>query len=118
MAYATVANMPVQFGLYTCMLPLVVSAFIGGSRTASVTTTSTIATLSASTMVGAGIAAGSAEAQSELSTLTLLVGVFLLAATVLRLGSVVENISRATFVGLKGVGLTVGRAAAQTAWCT
>ena len=64
MAYATVANMRVQFGLYTCILPLVVYAFIGGSRTASVTTTSTIATLTASTMVGAGIAAGSAEAQS------------------------------------------------------
>ena len=30
MAYATVVNMPVQFGLYTCMLPLVVYAFIGG----------------------------------------------------------------------------------------
>jgi MFS superfamily sulfate permease-like transporter len=29
MAYATVAGMPVQFGLYTCMLPLVVYAFIG-----------------------------------------------------------------------------------------
>nr|CRL55521.1 sulfate ABC transporter [Mycolicibacterium fortuitum subsp. fortuitum DSM 46621 = ATCC 6841 = JCM 6387]CRL71399.1 sulfate ABC transporter [Mycolicibacter nonchromogenicus] len=63
MAYATVAHMPVQFGLYTCMLPLVVYAFIGGSRTTSVTTTSTIATLSASTMVGAGIAAGSSDAQ-------------------------------------------------------
>ena len=64
MAYATVANMPVQFGLYTCMLPLVVYAFIGGSRTASVTTTSTIATLSASTMVGAGIVAGSNHRRS------------------------------------------------------
>jgi sulfate permease, SulP family len=108
MAYATVADMPVQFGLYTCMLPLVVYAFIGGSRTASVTTTSTIATLSASTMVGAGIAAGSAEAQSEMITLTLLVGVVLLAGRVLRLGSIVENINQATLIGLKvGVGLTV-----------
>jgi sulfate permease, SulP family len=111
MAYATVANMPVQFGLYTCMLPLVVYAFIGGSRTASVTTTSTITTLTASTMVGAGIAAGSAEAQSELITLTLLVGVVLLAARVLRLGSIVENINQATLIGLKvGVGLTVAAA--------
>ncbi|MDT5391648.1 MAG: sulfate permease, SulP family [Mycobacterium sp.] len=55
MAYATVAGMPVQFGLYTCMLPLVVYAFIGGSRTASMSTTSTVATLTASTMLGAGI---------------------------------------------------------------
>ncbi|MEW2478917.1 SulP family inorganic anion transporter [Mycobacterium sp. NPDC049093] len=111
MAYATVAHMPVQFGLYTCMLPLVVYAFIGGSRTTSVTTTSTIATLSASTMIGAGIAAGSPDAPSHLITLTLLVGVFLLAARVLRLGAIIENVNEATLLGLKaGVGLTVAAA--------
>lgn len=111
MAYATVAHMPVQFGLYTCMLPLVIYAFIGGSRTTSVTTTSTIATLSASTMVGAGIAAGSPDAQAHLITLTLLVGVFLLAARLLRLGAIIENINEATLLGLKaGVGLTVAAA--------
>jgi MFS superfamily sulfate permease-like transporter len=55
MAYAIVAKMPVEIGLYTCMVPLVVYVFIGGSRTASVTTTSTIATLTASTMIGAGL---------------------------------------------------------------
>ncbi len=108
MAYATVAKMPVQIGLYTCMVPLVVYAFIGCSRTASVTTTSTIATLTASTMIGAGIAAGSPDAQSHLITLTLLVGVFLLIARLLRLGSVIENVSEATLTGIKvGVGLTV-----------
>jgi sulfate permease, SulP family len=108
MAYATVADMPVQFGLYTCMLPLVVYAFVGGSRTASMSTTSTVATLTASTMLGAGIVAGSPDAQSDLITLTLLVGVILLAARLLRLGSIVENINRATLIGLKaGVGLTI-----------
>ncbi|WP_234706186.1 SulP family inorganic anion transporter [Mycolicibacterium setense] len=111
MAYATVAHMPVQFGLYTCMLPLVVYAFIGGSRTASVSTTSTIATLSASTMLGAGIAAGSPDAQAHLITLTLLVGAFLLAARLLRLGAIIENINEATLLGIKvGVGLTVAAA--------
>jgi sulfate permease, SulP family len=108
MAYATVADMPVQFGLYTCMLPLVVYAFIGGSRTASMSTTSTVATLTASTMLGAGIVSGSPDAQSDLITLTLLVGVILLVARLLRLGSIVENINRATLIGLKaGVGLTI-----------
>lgn len=111
MAYATVAKMPVQTGLYTCMTPLVAYAFIGSSRTASVTTTSTIATLTASTMIGAGIAAGSTDAQSQLVTLTLLVGVFLLIARLLRLGSIIENISEATLTGIKvGVGLTVAAA--------
>ncbi|MGV0741202.1 SulP family inorganic anion transporter [Mycolicibacterium sp. XJ870] len=111
MAYATVANMPVQIGLYTCMVPLVVYAFIGGSRTASVTSTSTIATLTASTMVGAGIVAGSPDAQAELITLTLLVGLILLAARLLKLGSLIESVNEATLVGIKaGVGLTVAAA--------
>ena len=32
MAYATIADLPVQYGLYTCMLPMVVYAALGGSR--------------------------------------------------------------------------------------
>ncbi|HEU0240946.1 MAG TPA: SulP family inorganic anion transporter [Micromonosporaceae bacterium] len=105
MAYATIAGMPVQIGLYTCMLPVVVYAALGGSRTMSVTTTSTIATLSASTLVGAGIAAGSV---ADLVTLTLLVGVILVIARIARFGSLVENISGAVLTGVKtGVGLTV-----------
>ncbi|ORA37120.1 SulP family inorganic anion transporter [Mycobacterium aquaticum] len=108
MAYATVANMPVEFGLYSCMLPMVVYALTGGSRSVSVSTTSTVATLTASTMLGAGVLAGSSGAPSELMALTLLVGVILLVARVLRLGSVVENINEATLIGLKaGVGLTI-----------
>ena len=39
MAYATIADMPVQIGIYTCMLPMLVYALLGGSRTASVSTT-------------------------------------------------------------------------------
>jgi sulfate permease, SulP family len=111
MAYATVAGMPVQTGLYTAMVPLVVYAFVGGSRTASVTTTSTIATLSASTMVAAGIAANTDDPVGHLVTLTLLVGVILLIARLCRLGSIVENINQATLLGIKfGVGLTVAAA--------
>ncbi|MEV5650168.1 SulP family inorganic anion transporter [Nocardia sp. NPDC052254] len=108
MAYATIADMPVQVGLYTCMVPMVVYALLGGSHTTSVSTTSTIATLTASTLIGAGIAAGSDDAQTSLMTLTLLVGVILLLARVLHFGSIVENISEATLTGIKtGVGLTV-----------
>lgn len=108
MAYATIADMPVQIGLYTCMVPMIVYALLGGSRTASVSTTSTIATLTASTLIGAGIASGSDDAQTALMTLTLMVGVILIAARVLKLGAIIENISEATLSGIKaGVGLTV-----------
>lgn len=108
MAYATIANLPVQIGLYTCIVPMLVYALLGGSRAMSVSTTSTIATLSATTLVSAGVAAGSDDAVGALMMLTLLVGIILLLARLCRLGSLVENISGATVLGLKiGVGATV-----------
>ncbi|MCD2441069.1 STAS domain-containing protein [Agromyces sp. SYSU K20354] len=108
MAYATIANLPVQTGLYTCMVPMLVYAMLGGSRAMSVSTTSTIATLTATTLVSAGVAAGSDDPIPDLMALTMLVGVILLVARLAKLGSLVENISRATIVGIQvGVGATV-----------
>jgi sulfate permease, SulP family len=108
MAYATVADLPVQVGLYTCMVPMAVYALIGGSRTLSVSTTSTIAILTASTLIAADVASGSHDPARALATLTVLVGVILLIARLLNLGGVIDNISEATLTGIKvGVGLTV-----------
>ena len=112
MAYATIAGLPVQTGLYTCIVPLIVYAAFGGSRTTSSTTTSTIATLTASALAGIGIAVSVSptphDVFANLATLVLLTGAFLLLARLFRLGSLVENISEATLVGVKiGVGVTV-----------
>ena len=108
MAYATLANLPVQAGLYTCMVPMVVYALLGGSRAMSVSTTSTIATLTATTLVSADVVARSDEIPRDLVTLTFLVGLILLAARALKLGGIVENISKPTLVGIQvGVGVTV-----------
>ena len=107
MAYATIAGLPVQVGLYTCMLPLVVYALLGGSRTLSVSTTSTIAILVAGTLAGLD-RQGTDELLSDAFTLTFLVGLCQLAMRLFRLGSLIENISPATLTGIKtGVGLTV-----------
>ena len=86
MAYATIADLPTEVGLYTCMVPMVVYALLGGSRTLSVSTTSTIAILTGSTLLAAGVAAGADDPARALATLTLLVGVILLVARLLRLG--------------------------------
>ncbi|SBN63424.1 Sulfate permease, MFS superfamily [Curtobacterium sp. 9128] len=108
MAYATIAELPVQVGLYTCMAPMLVYAMLGGSRAMSVSTTSTIATLTATTFVSAGVAASSDAPERALATLALLVGIVLLLARLLRLGSIVENINLATTIGVQiGVGATV-----------
>jgi Sulfate permease family len=86
MAYATVADLPVQVGLYTCMVPMAVYALLGGSRTLSVSTMSTVAILTASTLLAADVAASSHDPTRALAMLTLVVGAILLVARVLRLG--------------------------------
>src|SRR3954464_264943 len=47
MAYATIAGLPVQVGLYTALVPMVIYAVLGTSRPLSVSTTTTIAILTA-----------------------------------------------------------------------
>ena len=107
MAYATIADLPVQIGLYTCMVPMLLYAVLGGSRTLSFSTTSTIALLTATSLAGL---TGHSEADllRAAFTLTTLVGVCLLGMRLLHLGALVESISPATLAGVRvGVGLTV-----------
>jgi SulP family sulfate permease len=108
MAYATIAGLPVEVGLYTCMLPMLVYALLGGSRSLSISTTSTIAILTASALSALPPDRTSGELLRDAFTLTALVGGCLLAMRLFRLGSLVEQISPATLTGIKaGVGLTV-----------
>jgi len=108
MAYATVAGLPVEVGLYTVFAPMLVYAFVGSSRVLSVSTTTTIAIL-----VGAQVAQVAPGADREAllaasATLTLLVGALLVLASVLRLGFVANFISEPVLVGFKaGIGLVI-----------
>src|SRR5215475_14248471 len=45
MAYGTIAGLPVQVGLYTAFVPMVIYAVLGTSRVLSVSTTTTLAIL-------------------------------------------------------------------------
>src|SRR4051812_1779733 len=47
MAYATVAGLPVSVGLYTALVPMIVYALLGTSRVLSVSSTTTLAILTA-----------------------------------------------------------------------
>ena len=45
MAYATIAGLPAEVGLYTALIPMVIYAILGTSRPLSFSTTPTIAIL-------------------------------------------------------------------------
>lgn len=47
MAYAMMAGLPVQVGLYTALVPMMIYAVLGTSRVLSVSTTTTVAILTA-----------------------------------------------------------------------
>jgi len=108
MAYATIAGLPVQVGLYTAFLPLVIYAVLGTSRVLSVSTSSTIAILAAAEL-GEVVPGGDPATLLRASAmLTLLVGLVLVLASILRLGFVANFISEPVLIGFKaGIGLVI-----------
>ena len=108
MAYATIAGLPVQIGLYTALVPMVIYAVLGTSRVLSVSTTTTIAILTATEMGRVAPDGDAALLIRATATLALLVGGILLVASVLRLGFVANFISDPVLIGFKaGIGLVI-----------
>ncbi len=108
MAYATIAGLPVQVGLYTAFLPMVIYAVLGTSRALSVSTTTTLAILAAAELGEAVPNGDPASLLSASATLTLLVGAMLVLASVLRLGFIANFISEPVLIGFKaGIGVVI-----------
>ena len=101
MAYATVAGLPIQIGLYTAFVPMIIYALLGTSRPLSVSTTTTLAILTGAEL-GVVVPDGDlTQLLQATALLTVMVGVLLLAASVLRLGFVANFISEPVLVGFK-----------------
>lgn len=108
MAYATVAGLPVQVGLYTAIVPMAVYALLGSSRPLSVSTTTTLGILTASALGGAVPGGDGAALLAAAATLSVLVGALLLGASLLRLGFLANFISDPVLTGFKsGIGLVI-----------
>jgi len=108
MAYASIAGLPVEAGLYVAFVPMLVYALLGTSRPLSVSSTSTIAILTAAQLTLAVPGGDPGRLLAAASTLALLTGAFLLLAGVLRLGFLANFISDPVLTGFKaGVGLVI-----------
>jgi sulfate permease, SulP family len=101
MAYASIAGLPVQAGLYVALVPMLVYAILGSSRPLSMSTTSTLAILTATQLATAVPDADAAQLSAAAATLALLVGWFLMLAGVLRLGLLANFISDPILTGFK-----------------
>jgi SulP family sulfate permease len=108
MAYGSIAGVPLAVGLYTALVPLLVYAIMGTSRPLSVTTTSTIAILTAHALHLVAPGATDVSLLGATGALACLVGGILLVASVLRLGIIASFISEPVLIGFKaGIGLTI-----------
>jgi len=108
MAYATIAGLPVQVGLYTAFLPMLIYAILGTSRPLSVSTTTTLAILAAAQLGEVASSGNMASLLRASAMLTLLVGGILVLASLLRLGFIANFISEPVLVGFKaGIGIVI-----------
>jgi high affinity sulfate transporter 1 len=108
LAYATIALLPVQAGLFAAIVPMAVYAILGSSRLLSVSTTTPIAILCATSIGEALRTNPSLDPLTAAATLSVLVGAMLLVARILRLGVLANFISDPVLTGFKaGVGLVI-----------
>ncbi|VVQ10461.1 putative sulfate transporter [Pseudomonas fluorescens] len=108
LAYATIAGLPVQVGLYTALVPMVIYAVLGTSRPLSVSTTTTLAILAGSALGQISPDGDAATLLAGSATLALMVGAILIVAGLLRLGFVANFISEPVLVGFKaGIGVVI-----------
>jgi high affinity sulfate transporter 1 len=108
MAYATLAGLAVQVGLYTALLPMTVYAVLGSSLRLSVSTTTTIGILTAAQISQIASDASPDQAATVATSLAVLVGIVLVAAAIVRLGFVAQFISEPVLTGFKaGIGIVI-----------
>jgi SulP family sulfate permease len=98
MAYASLAGLPAQAGLYTILVSAFVYALFGSSRHLIVSATSATAALLGSTVVLLDPADAGAYAENA-ALLVLLVGVLFLLAGVAKLGFIAQFLSRPVMEG-------------------
>src|SRR4051812_36295138 len=107
LAYATLAGLPPQVGIYGYLLGGLGYALLGSSRQMAVGPTSAISLMIAGTV--AEMAAGDAQRYAQIASLAAFtVGALCLIAWLLRLSVLVKLISNSILVGFKaGAGLTI-----------
>jgi len=111
MAYAELAGVPAGVGLITATAGLTAYAILGTSRHAKVTTSSTMAVMSASVVAPA--AGGDMVTYVAMTAmLAIIVGIYLLAAGILKLGFLAEFLAKPVITGFI-VGLAITIAAGQ-----
>ena len=111
LAYALLAGLPVEVGLYASILPLIAYALFGSSRTLSVGPVA-VASLMTASAIGAVTAQGNVDYATAATTLALLGGVMLIVLGLLKFGFVAHFLSHPVvsgFITASGVIIALGQ---------
>ena len=106
-AYAQIVGLPPQYGLYACVLPMIIYALVGSSRQLMVGPDAATCAMIAGAV--APLAMGDPQRTAELAVIvTVLVGVMLIGAGLARAGFIASFFSRPILIGyLNGIGLSL-----------
>ncbi|QQZ44444.1 SulP family inorganic anion transporter [Pseudomonas sp. SK3(2021)] len=106
-AYAQIIGLPPQYGLYACVLPMMVYALVGSSRQLMVGPDAATCAMVAGAI--APLALGDPERLAQLAVIvTVLVGLMLIGAGIARAGFIASFFSRPILIGyLNGIGLSL-----------
>lgn len=111
LAYALLAGLPAEVGLYSSILPLVAYAFLGSSRVLAVGPVAVVSLMSASALAPLGLETA-VDYIAASAVLALLSGAMLLAMGMLRMGFVASLLSHpviAGFITASGVLIAVSQ---------
>ena len=108
LAYALLAGLPVEMGLYASILPLVAYAFFGSSRTLSVGPVA-VASLMTASAIGSVSAVGTADYATAATVLALLGGLMMITLGLLKFGFVANFLSHPVVSGfITASGIIIG----------
>ncbi|MGE9296297.1 MAG: SulP family inorganic anion transporter [Puniceicoccales bacterium] len=98
MAYALIAGLPIQYGIYGSAVAAIVASFFAGSRFITLGPTNATSVTLASALAALGIVDESARA-AMMPMLLVMIGFFLVVGAYLRVASVIQYVSRTVVTG-------------------
>ena len=99
LGYASIAGVPIQYGLYAAAAGAIIYAFFGGSGQIATGPSSALAAVAAGALITAGISAGGDEAVEMVAAITLASGLLFLLLAVFRMGWISQFLSKPVITG-------------------
>jgi high affinity sulfate transporter 1 len=108
LGYASISEVPVQYGLYAAAIGLLLFPLFTSSRHVVTGPSSTIAAVTGAAVIGASVASGSSEAVQLVASITMVAGLFYIILSVAKMGWISNFLAESVLTGfIFGIGIDV-----------